>query len=75
MNSINDLRRVLGGLRKLDQATATKTASLVDELKVQHAGKALYRQIDDIGRNPFSVAVYVSRRELSVAFKAMSRGC
>jgi len=51
IESINDLRRVLTGLKGLDAETARKVVSLLDDLERNYQGKALYLQIDDIKRN------------------------
>jgi hypothetical protein len=49
--SVNDLRRVLAGLKGLDQDVAAKAVGLIDELEGNYQGKDLHKQVDDIKRN------------------------
>lgn len=51
VNSINDLRRAIAGLKGLDSDTSNRAVMLLEELERNYHGKALYMQIDDIKRN------------------------
>jgi hypothetical protein len=51
VESVNDLRRVLAGLKGLDQDVAAKAVGLIDELEGNYQGKDLHKQVDDIKRN------------------------
>jgi hypothetical protein len=51
VESVNDLRRALAGLKGLDQDLTAKAVGLIDELEGNYRGKDLHKQVDDIKRN------------------------